>query len=117
MQYKTLFRVLLKVLGVWLIVSALPRLLSDLIAFMTIDLDVAALNDMWWRMWIEPAAKIALGLYLFLGGRWIANVAIPSNRPYCADCGYELTATNAESCPECGAVVASRAVDSPPPSG
>ncbi len=32
----------------------------------------------------------------------IANLAIPGNRPYCDECGYDLTRAGAAACPECG---------------
>jgi uncharacterized paraquat-inducible protein A len=46
--------------------------------------------------------NLIAGLYLFFGGKWIVNKAIPSNRPYCHECGYELTHARSNVCPECG---------------
>jgi hypothetical protein len=46
--------------------------------------------------------SLLIGLYLFFGGKWIVNRAIPGNRPYCQECGYELTRTQSDRCPECG---------------
>jgi hypothetical protein len=51
---------------------------------------------------VVPSAQLALGLYLFFGGEWIVNRAIPSNRPYCPECGYDLSRSRREHCPECG---------------
>ncbi|GMU20302.1 MAG: hypothetical protein AMXMBFR13_03990 [Phycisphaerae bacterium] len=44
---------------------------------------------------------VAFGLYLFFGGRWIVDKAVPANRPYCPECGYDLTAATRNRCPEC----------------
>jgi predicted amidophosphoribosyltransferase len=43
----------------------------------------------------------ASGLYLFFGGKWIVDLAIPGNRPYCQECGYDLTGAHRDRCPEC----------------
>jgi hypothetical protein len=51
---------------------------------------------------LANALYAAVGLYLFFGGKWIVDKAIPSNRPYCHECGYELTAATQNRCPECG---------------
>ena len=40
--------------------------------------------------------------YLFFGGKWIADKAIPGNRPYCHECGYDLTNAVGNVCTECG---------------
>jgi len=110
MKYKTAFRLALRAIGVFLIAQSLPQLLVNLGALALTLLSVgvwggssSGLLD--WRLQtflMEMATTIA-GLYLFFGGTWIVNRAIPSNRPYCHECGYEITGLPPEGlCPECG---------------
>lgn len=104
MRYKTLFRVLVKVIGVWFLAQGVSSLITQ--AFTVVQAfirDPMYLGTSWLDyMPIYPASFILVGLYLLLGGRWIADVAIPSNRPYCPQCGYDLGDTVGASCPECG---------------
>jgi hypothetical protein len=60
---------------------------------------------------ITGACPMSLGFYLFFGRKWIVNLAIPSNRPYCAECGYDLSQTRSLRCPECGTPVPRGASD------
>lgn len=111
MKYKTLFRMLLKVLGVWVFVEGLFGLvnmgLSWYVTSLYQPIPPLRFSEQWWVS-VEPLAaplvQIAIGLYLFFGGAWVANRAFPSNRPYCAECGYDLRGS-AERCSECGAAV------------
>jgi hypothetical protein len=109
MKYKTLFRLALRLVGILLIAESLPWLVVGCAA---LALDVftggvfAASSG--FISWQFQNAVIHLlggltGLYLFFGGAWIVNRAIPSNRPYCPECGYEITGLPPEGlCPECG---------------
>jgi len=111
MKYKTLFRMLLKVLGVWVFVEGLFGLvnmgLSGYVTSLYQAIPPLRFSEQWWIS-VEPLAaplvQIVIGLYLFSGGAWVANRAFPGNRPYCGECGCDLTGSG-ERCPECGAVV------------
>ncbi len=104
MRYKTLFRVLVKVIGVWFLAQGVSNLITQTFAVVQAYVrDPNYLGTSWLEyMPIYPASSILVGLYLYLGGRWIADVAIPGNRPYCPQCGYDLASTAAGECPECG---------------
>ncbi|MCZ6811939.1 MAG: hypothetical protein ACE10B_03625 [Phycisphaerales bacterium] len=59
-----------------------------------------------WMVYLAPYSgsivQLAIGVYLLFGGKWIVNVCIPSNRPYCPECGYDLSKAASANCPECG---------------
>jgi len=105
MKYKTLFRMLLKAVGVLLFaegVSGSTREVYSIIVWVLNPARVPFLPDWTWVLGIiGPFVKIAFGIYLFFGGRWLADLAIPGNRPYCPECGYDLTGAARNRCPEC----------------
>jgi hypothetical protein len=104
MKYKTLFRLMLKAIGVYLFAEGIPQL-----GAYGIGLIYGLTQARWARLsgtygllnLSAPLFSVAFGLYLFFGGRWIVDKAIPANRPYCPECGYDLTAANRNRCPEC----------------
>lgn len=107
MKHKTLFRLIIKAMGLFFTVWALPGLLRTLLAYTSNALQGAPANLEWWMV-LEPIpalVQIAIGLYLFLGGEWIVNRCIPSNRPYCPECGYDVSKAKSPRCPECGAAL------------
>ena len=105
MKYKTLFRMLLKVIGVWVVVNGISALLSQagMIGYYFTNAAVRG-SGQWFFLFnvIGPLVQLGLGAYLFLDGKWVADKAIPGNRSYCHECGYDLTNAAGNLCSECG---------------
>ena len=119
MRYKTLFRLGLKLVGVMQIAQWLG-------SFIMTSIYLIHSGTQQWTSWsqyfaalggvhAQAVVQVAIGLYLFFGGRWIADKAIPGNRPYCPECGYDLTSSLSPTCPECGTRVAADHRGEPPP--
>ena len=106
MKYKTLFRMLLKAIGVWVFVGGIGGLFSQFgyLVFVMTNRVTMPSGQSWYYLlnMLSPLAQLGMGLYLFFGGKWIADKAIPGNRPYCHECGYDLTNAAGTVCTECG---------------
>lgn len=109
MKHKTWFRLVLKAIGVLLIGFSLPtvgRAVGELIYAYLEGNQFAGYPANYWIVqslyYGGTFVQFLLGLYLFFGGKWLVNMAIPSNRPYCPECGYDLSRCKGAQCPECG---------------
>jgi hypothetical protein len=113
MKHKTLFRLALKLVGVWLFLSATGQVFNWMgylvMMFMpSMNMSMGANWPYYVFQFAGLVIQMGLGLYLFFGGRWIADMAIPSNKLYCHECGYDLTGAIGHVCTECGTAFKAR---------
>lgn len=105
MKHKTLFRLLLRLMGVYFFflgATALPSTIFGvwgLLSELPTSQRMSFARALVWHL--SPVLQVAVGLYLFFGGGWIVSKAIPSNKPYCHECGYPIDGVRGERCPEC----------------
>jgi hypothetical protein len=113
MKHKAWFRLLLKAIGVLSIVLSLPEFVAASIGFVSEGIQSGFAQFEFIELLVsilyyvgKPAIGIGIGLYLIFGGAWLVNLCIPSNRPYCPECGYDLSESSHDRCPECGVNIA-----------
>ena len=113
MKHKTWFRLVLKAIGVLLTGMGLPGMLMQLmqLSYFLQENPYSSFGAgmptgyFWWTTFaplVEHLGLVVIGLYLLFGGEWVVDKCIPSNRPYCPECGYDLSRASGERCPECG---------------
>jgi len=115
MKHKTWFRLVVKAIGILLIALGLPEAImgtAEVIYAYRVQRNwstATAPMPVWevvlWQI-APPVLRVILGLYLLLGGEWLVNFVIPSNRRYCPDCGHDVSEPlGARTCAECGATL------------
>ncbi len=107
MKYKTLFRLLLKFMGLWLVVQGVAGTIGHVALMLEFEARTTFRHP-FFNFNLKYVIELIAGLYLFFGGKWILNLVIPSNRPYCPECGYDLSKASASECPECGTPIEKR---------
>ena len=116
MRYKSLFRVLVKVISVYLIAAGAASVMTVIGQISVFELAVPRMtahsytsNEDYWSIFLRHGVpgltQIIVGIALFWLTNWIANFAIPGNRVYCSECEYDLTHVFGAKCPECGTVI------------
>lgn len=120
MKHKTWLRLVLKCIGILLIGMGLPEAIRQMgVLVQLYRMHAAAANTGAMPAFFGPNGpglgytvnmlagflQVAMGSYLALGGKWVVNRLVPSNRPYCPDCGYPLVGVQGGACPECGATM------------
>jgi hypothetical protein len=116
MKHKTLFRLLVKAIGILLLAFAIPELVGVMAYYLIIASPGSAAwsTSNWIYSMLGPAIQAAIGAYLFLEGKWVIDKCIPSNRPYCPECGYDLSHNvSTLNCPECGVTLPRREPENP----
>ena len=101
---------MLKIVGVLLIGLSLPDLTQLAATIVQISqrqgVGLGGLRtDFWISFGIQSFGylfQFGLGIYLIAGGEWLVSKCIPSNRPYCPECGYDLSNSSTDWCAECG---------------
>ena len=68
-----LTRVLIRVIGVWMIAAAVPRCVSGLATLLWFNPSLPAPVRAYFVSLAMPLLSVAIGLYLFFKGAWIAR--------------------------------------------
>lgn len=117
MKHKTWFRLVLKAIGIFLLATGAVAVVDAVSSAVGMGLFSGSFGFGGFRSSSEllqvvgyamysglpgGIARLMIGAYLLFGGAKLVNLCIPSNRPYCPHCGYDLRAVSDELCPECG---------------
>jgi hypothetical protein len=103
MKHKTLFANLVKLLGVFFVVDGIASAVEQTAQFFVWSQSPPTSSPMpIVLIFVSYFVRIILGLTLFNQSKWVADLAVPGNRPYCPECGYDLTGSVSAVCPECG---------------
>lgn len=107
MKHKTFTRLVIKLMGVFFLLNGVAGLLGAVTYLLIVLDDYSTMGDSFYLAYplsaaVGSGAMLVAGLVMLLASNALANLLIPSNRPYCPNCGYELTGMRSGKCPECG---------------
>jgi len=112
MKARHTFRLALIWLGIVMVAWSIPELIENMVGYARMYRTVGPGNWAPLPMWesvlwlaLSPVARIAIGVHLMFGNRWILNRFAPVNSRECPECGYDISKNQSEKCPECGVTI------------
>ena len=100
MKYKTLCRLLVKLIAIFFLVQGIATALTTVFTILAQNGGLKTKTVLVATSYLLGNGLVSALVFSFCNQ--ITNFLIPSNRPYCLECGYELTNLAASVCPECG---------------
>lgn len=105
MKYRTLCRLAVRLIGLFFLAKGMIETPTVVGGFWSIFIATSVSGNVklyYAILCLAPILSFAIGGYLFAGGERVVNFIIPTNRPFCQECGYDLTNPANKICPECG---------------
>lgn len=78
------------------------ELLGPLRGYSIVTMDVASVVAQVAGYSLVPAAWFAIAIGMVVCERWIVRWVVPTPRPGCPTCGYDISRLKSPVCPECG---------------
>lgn len=109
MTYRTLVRAGMRLTGLYLLVVEIPTLAYALARY-ALELVTHHEEASWWSSLLlylgYSLAKLGVGLYLLLAGKWVLTLLTDGSKATCRTCGAGLDSSVASGkCPECDTVL------------
>lgn len=109
MKHKTWFRLVVKAIGILVFCLGLAEfcgLVLHLAGVVFTDaIPSVGLPDLLYQFGYafgRAVGGMVIGAFLLSSADLVTDRIIPSNRPYCPACGYEIAGVKTGDCPECG---------------